>query len=119
MVGSAVCIVLLLIWAIWVSETEVSFGTHDFLFTALLILPFQAIGLCLLIPIALLLCDLSLPRPVYPMLLALIGALLGPVVILPVSDRLYFLDLTLPATCGALSALVWFAFNRDAIKRRS
>jgi hypothetical protein len=117
-VGSVVCAVLLLAWAIWGSDTEVSLGIHDYALAALLVLPFQAIGLCMLVPIALFLGDLSLPRLVYPMLLSVVGAALGTVVILPISDSPYFLELTLPATCGALSALVWFAFNRDAIKRR-
>jgi hypothetical protein len=96
-----------------------SLGLHDFAHAALLILPFQAVGLGLLVPIALLLCNLSLPRPAYPMLLAVVGAALGTVVVLPISDWPYLLELTLPATCGALSALVWLAFNRDAIKRRA
>lgn len=92
-------------------------GLRDFAFAALLILPFQAVGLGLLVPIALLVCDLSLPRPLYPILLAVIEAALGTVVVLPISDRPYLLELALSATCGALSALVWFAFNRDAIKQ--
>jgi hypothetical protein len=117
--GSVVCTILLLVWAIWGSDTEVSIGLHGFAFAALVILPFQAVGLALLVPIALLLCDLSLPRPVYPILLAVVGAALGTVVVLPISERPHFLELILPATCGAVSALVWFAFNRDAIKRQA
>ena len=117
--GSVVCTILLLVWGIWVSDTEVSIGLHDLAFAALLILPFQAVGLGLFVPIVLLLCDLELSRPIYPILLAVVGAALGMVVVLPFSERLYFLELTLPATCGAFSALVWFAFNRDAIKQRA
>ena len=118
-VGSVFCTVLLLAWVVWGSDAQGSLGLHDFAFGAFLILPFQAIGLGLLLPIALLLCNIPLPRPVYPMLLALVGAALGAVVVLPISGRPDFLELTLPAICGALSALVWFAFNRDAIKRRT
>ena len=118
-VGSVVCTIFLFIWAILGSDTEVSVGLHDLAFAALLILPFQAAGLVLLVPIALLLCDLSLPRPIYPVLLAAVGAALGTVVVLPISDRPYFVDFILSATCGASSALVWFVFNRDAIKRRA
>jgi hypothetical protein len=118
-VNGVVGIVLLLAWTIWGSDTEVRVGLHDFALATLFVLPFQAVGLALLVPIALLLCDLSLPKGVYPTLLAVVGAAVGMVVVLPISDRPHFLDFTLPATCGALSALVWFAFNQDAIKRRA
>jgi hypothetical protein len=118
-VGGVVDIFFLLAWTIWGSDTEVSVGLHDLTLAALFVLPFQAVGLVLLVPIALLLCDLSLPKPIYPTLLAVVGAALGIVVVLPITDRPHFLDFTLPATCGALSALVWFGFNQDAIKRRA
>lgn len=116
-VGSVISTTLLLLWTIWGTNTEVSLGFHDLAFAALLVLPFQAVGLGLFVPIALLLGDMSLQRPVYAALLAAVGAALGTVAVLPISDRIYLLELTLPAACGAISALVWFAFNRDAIKR--
>lgn len=118
-VGGFVSTVLLLVWANWGGDTGVGVGLHDLALAALFILPFQTAGLALLVPIALLLCGLSLPKPVYPMLLAFVGAALGTVVVLPISDRPQLLELTLPAICGASSALVWFAFNRDVIKRRA
>jgi hypothetical protein len=118
-VGSMVCTTLLLVWAISGSGTGAGVGLHDLVLAALFILPFEAVGLVLLVPIALLLCDLSLPRHVLPLLLAVVGAALGIVVVLPISDRPYLMELTLPATCGALSALVWFGFNRDANRRRT
>jgi hypothetical protein len=117
--GSLACTILLLVWAIWSSDTEVSLHLHDFALAALFVLPFEAVGLALLVPIALLLGGLSLPTPFYPLLLAVLGSALGTLVVLPISDRPYFLELTLPASCGALSALIWFAFNRDAINRRA
>jgi peptidoglycan/LPS O-acetylase OafA/YrhL len=116
--GGVVGIALLLAWTVWGSDTEVSVGLHDLALAALFVLPFQAAGLAILVPIALFLCDLPLPRPLYPALLAVVGAAFGIAVVLPISDRPHFLDFTLPATCGALSALVWFAFNQDAMKRR-
>ncbi len=118
-VGSAVSIVLLLIWALWMDDSGVSFRIHDFALAAGFVLPFQLVGFALLVPIALLLCNLPLPKSAYPALLATVGAALGITVVLPISDEPNFLDLTLLATCGALSALVWFAFNRDAIKRHT
>jgi hypothetical protein len=118
-VGSVVCTFLLLGWAIWGTDTEVTLGVRDFALAALFVAPFLAVGLGMLVPIALLLRDLPLPRLLYPLLLAAIGALLGAVVVLPISNQPYFLELSLPAACGALSALVWFAFNRDAIRRQA
>jgi len=118
-VGSVLCTALLLVWVISGSDTGAGVGLHDLVLAALFILPFEAVGLVLLVPIALLLCDLSLPRHVLPLLLAVVGAALGIVVVLPISDRPYLMEFTLPATCGALSALVWFAFNRDANRRRT
>jgi hypothetical protein len=118
-VGSAVCAILLLVWTIFPSDTEVRINLQDFAFTVLLILPFQVAGLCLFVPVALLLSDLSLPKPIYPILLVVVGAILGSVVVLPVSERPYFLDVTLAASCGALSAVIWLAFNRDVVKLRA
>jgi hypothetical protein len=114
--SSAVCMIIVLVAATWLSESSSSLAAHDFTLAALFVLPFQAVGFAMLVPTALLLSGLSLPRPVYPMLLALVGAALGTVLVLPFSDAPSLLDLTLPATCGALSALVWFAFNRNAIR---
>ena len=116
-VGSIICIFLLLVWASRASDAKASLSLHDVALAGLFVLPFQVVGLLLLVPIALLLCGLTLPRPAYPMLLAIVGAALGAVVVLPISDRPSLLELSLPAACGALSALVWFAFNRDAIQR--
>jgi len=118
-IGGGVGIALLLVWTIWGSDAEVSVGVHDLALAALFVLPFEAVGLALLVPIALLLGGLSLPTPFCPLLLAILGSALGTLVVLPISDRPYFLELTLPASCGALSALIWFAFNRDAINRRA
>lgn len=117
--GSAICTTLLLVWLTWGSDTEVGVGLNDVAIAAFVVLPFQGIGLGLLVPIALLVCDLSLPRPVYPVFLAIIGAMIGTIVVLPITERPYLLELTLPAACGTLSALVWFAFNRDAIRQRA
>jgi hypothetical protein len=115
-VGSVVCTIFLLIVALSGTDTEVSLGLHDLALAGLFVLPFQAVGLALLVPIALLLCGLSLPRPAYPILLAIVGAALGAAIVLPISDR-PLPGLGLPSACGALSGLIWFAFNRDAVKR--
>jgi len=116
--GAAVGIGLLLVWLIANTDTTTGFVLRDFALIALLVLPFQAVGLVLLVPIALLLCSLSFPKPVYPALVVLVGAALGVVVMLPISDGSNLLDFTLPATCGAISAIIWFLLNRDAIKQR-
>jgi hypothetical protein len=115
-VGSVVCTAFLLIWVNWGADAEVIFRLNDLLVAVLFILPLEAVGLALLVPVALLICHLSLPRKAYPVLIAVTGAVLG-IVLMPLSFEPYLLEFTLPATCGALSALVWFAFNQDAIKR--
>ena len=74
----------------------------------------------MLVPLALLLCRLSLPKASYPMSVAVVGAglgaALGTVVMFP---EVLLLRLIFPATCGALSGLAWLAFNRDAIQRQT
>lgn len=117
--GSLVCILLLVICAIWSSQTHESFGPGDFAMFALFVLPFEVIGFCLLVPIALFVCNLSFPRPVYPMLLAAVGAIIGVVVVLPIADDAPPLDFALPTACGMVSAMIWFACNQDAIKGRA
>lgn len=75
--GSVVSTMLLVIWIAWRTDTEAGLALNDLAFAALLVLPFQAVGLALLVPIALLLGDLALPRPVFPAILAAVGAALG------------------------------------------
>jgi hypothetical protein len=118
-VGAAACIGLLLVWLILNTDTTMGVGLRDLALIALFVLPFQVIGLALLVPSALLLCSLSFPKPVYPAVLVLVGAALGVVVTLPISDRPHPLEFILPAICGAMSAMIWFLLNRDTIKHRA
>jgi hypothetical protein len=118
--NTMICVVMLQVWI--ALETEgwpPSIRASDFAVFMFLLLPFEALGLVLLLPIALFVCDLSLPRLLYPTLLMVAGGALGVVVVLPTSERPFGPDLVLPATCGATSALIWIALNRDAIKART
>jgi hypothetical protein len=76
---------------------------------------FEAIGLVLFVPIALFLSD-RLPRDRFLPVILLIGAAIGAVVSLPISQP-NLRDLTLPMLCGAASALVWFVINRRQLGR--
>lgn len=119
-VGSLVCILLLLAWTKVAAGTRVAIGFPETALASLFILPFEAIGLALLLPIGLGLRNMLLPRRVKWLLLVIIGAMLGIVVVLPIIDfnnMPALLELALPAACGALSAGVWFAFNRDLARR--
>lgn len=118
-VGSVICASLLLIWGIWSADAKAPLSPYDIAFVTLLVMPYQAVGVGLLAPMALLLCDLELPRPMYPIILGVIGSVLGLIVTLPITDRPDLPEFILPATCGALSALVWLAFNRNAITGRA
>jgi hypothetical protein len=116
--GTVVCTVFLLVWVNWGAGAEASFRLNDVEVAALFILPLEAVGLAMLVPVALLICHLSLPRKAYPILITVTGAMLGMMMMMPLSDTPYLLEFALPVTCGALSGLVWFAFNLDAIKQR-
>ena len=117
-VGSALCIILLLALVFWTGDAGLSLRLHDLELVALFVVLFQAAGLALFVPTALLLVRSSIQGPKYLILLALLGAVLGIVVMLPImSAGRRLIDLSLPAGCGALSALVWFAFNQNANTR--
>lgn len=95
--------VALLVWTVWGRDVGGDFGLGGLAFLALLVFPFQIVGLALLLLVALLLCGMSLPRPAYGVLLPIVGALLGIAVVLPISERAPLLDFALPAACGAIS----------------
>lgn len=117
--GEAVGIGLLLVWLVLNNGTIMGLNLRELALVAIFVLPFQAVGMALLVPIALLICSLSFPKPAYPPLLVLVGAALGVVVTLPISDRPHLLEFTLPAICGAMSAMIWFLLNQDIIKQRA
>ena len=114
-IGSIVCATLLLLWT-WTTEIEASARLPDAALAFLFMLPFQAVGLILLLPLALALGNRTLRVRFYPVLLALIGSVLGVVVVLPIMDAPSFLEIALAATCGAVSAIVWFVINLDVAR---
>jgi hypothetical protein len=84
------------------------------------IIVFEGLGLMLLVPIALALGLLShsIVKPAYPLLVGVLGSAIGVILVLPISvGAPTFPDILLPVTCGAISALIWLAFNRDVVRR--
>lgn len=79
------------------------------------ILLFEAVGVALLLPLGLALLRRPLPTLLYPFLLAIAGSAIGALLMVPISIGGVGLP-TLPMACGALSALVWLAFNRAPIR---
>ena len=118
-VGNVVCTILLLVWTVPGSDAAVSVGLRDLAFAGLVILPFQAVGLGVLFQSPCLYVTCRFQGRLIRCFWRSWERRCGTVVVLPISESPYFLELTLPATCGALSALVSFAFNRDAIKQRA
>ncbi|URD60708.1 hypothetical protein M8312_13160 [Sphingomonas sp. KRR8] len=117
--GTVLGTVALLVWTMWGRDVGGDFRLDGLAVLVLFVFPFQIVGLALLLPVALLLCDMALPRPLYGVLLPMVGALLGVAVVLPIVDRAPLLDSALPAACGAMSSIAWLAFNRDAIRRKA
>jgi uncharacterized membrane protein YjfL (UPF0719 family) len=87
----------------------------EFWYVAFFSLLFEAIGFVLFLPLALFLSNLMLRRLELPWALALIGCLIGVVVVLPISDKPSLCELAVPAFCGAATALVWFVINRRSL----
>jgi hypothetical protein len=114
--GTIICAALFLIWGAYTFDGASSIKSNDVVLAILFVAPFEAMGLILLLPIALALCHLAFPRPIVLVFLAALGSILGVVVLWPMSDRPGSFEL-LPAACGALSALAWIAFNQDALRR--
>jgi hypothetical protein len=116
--GTMVCSVLLIIFPyIGPDKPEGVFHWYDFIMVTLVIALFEAVGLVLLLPVALLLCDVLMPRFLRLSLITATGSILGIIVILPITDGPIAIDLVLPAFCGAASALIWYALNSDATAR--
>jgi len=116
LVGSAVCIALLFVQAVPMVTRPVDL--FDLKLAGLIVVPFEAIGLIMLLPIALALRHRSLSHRFYLVLLAGIGAAISIVVVMPIAEGIpSSTNLLLAMTCGAASALVWFVFNRDAAPR--
>jgi hypothetical protein len=116
-VGSILCSALLLFWMVAGSDTGATIRLSDAAFAALLVLPSEAIGLIILLPIALALCSRSVPQAALALLLAIVGSCIGAALAMPISDAPSLQDFALPAACGSISALVWFALNRDVTRR--
>lgn len=114
--GTIVCAAIFIVWALAATESQANVTLRDIFFATYFIMPFEALGLLLLLPIALVIGD-RLPWPLSVLLLVLIGALLGVALVLPISEAPTLLDFALPATCGAVSALIWFLVNRDVGRR--
>jgi hypothetical protein len=108
--------VLLLVWTTVAADTETPFRLSDAALFSLFILPFEAIGLIILLPIALVICDRSGSRLLCSVLLVIVGSAIGVGVVLPITSTTTVLELSLPAACGAANALIWFAINRDAVR---
>lgn len=113
-VASIVCTALLLALVFASEGATPTFS--DLKLAALMVLPFEALGLILLLPIALALRSQSLPRDVYAALVVLIGPAIGVAIVLPLSDGSPIQAFTLPAAFGAVSASIWLALNREAIR---
>lgn len=111
LIGGIFCTTFLygLLW--WAGSAVGTFRLHDFAIIGLVVALFEAVGLSLLIPIALLVGRLSLPSAAYPIIIILAGTMLGTALMLPLSDP-PFQDAELFATCGGVSAAIWFLFNR-------
>mgnify|MGYP007100029306 FL=1 len=114
--SSIVCTVLLLVWTTVAADTETPLRLSDAALASLFILPFEAIGLIILLPIALVICDRSGSRLLCSVLLVIVGSAIGVGVVLPIASTTTVLELSLPAACGAANALIWFAINRDAVR---
>jgi NAD/NADP transhydrogenase beta subunit len=114
LVGGTVCTVILLLIVMGSEAARPTFA--DLKLAALLVLPFEALGLILLVPIALALRNQSLPRWMLATLVVLIGSALGVVIVLPISDGTPIQAFSLPATLGAASAAIWFALNREVMR---
>jgi len=116
MVGSFACAALLILFIITMADTPQSLRLEDLWVTVALILPFEALGLILLLPIALFVCKQSLPFALTAAAVTLVGAGIGPAIGLPLSNAPMHQDLALPATFGALSAAIWLSLNGDAVQ---
>jgi hypothetical protein len=98
-------------------KPEGIFHWSFFVMTALLVAPFEASGLVLFLPIALLLCDIPMPRFLRIILITVTGSILGTIVTLPITDGPITIHLVLSAFCGAASSVIWYALNSDAVTR--
>jgi hypothetical protein len=119
MVASAACTALLFVWTMPGVNTGAKLTPHDLALGYSFILPFAAVGMILLLPIALALRDLSLSGRVYPLVVTAVGAVLGIALVLPISDDARLSDFFLAGACGAVSATAWLAFNRGSGNRPS
>lgn len=78
---------------------------------------FEALGLVLLVPLASVIFKWSPSKLLRPFLFAVVGSVIGVVLILPISvARPTFPEILLPLACGAVSALIWLAFNREPFR---
>lgn len=115
--GTVVCAAFFLIWVAVTIDGTWHPTSRDIVDATVIIFPFEAVGLILLVPIAFLLFRSNLRPPLQVVLLIAVGSAVGALVAGPLFSGLSLLQFSLPATCGALSALVWTALNRDLIRR--
>jgi hypothetical protein len=118
LVATAICTALVFAWVLPTLNTGPALTFSDVAMGYFIMLPFAVVGMILLLPIALALRSLALPEWIHPLLIIVVGAALGIVVVFPIGNGPPLQDFTLATACGAASALVWLAFNRDRANRR-
>jgi hypothetical protein len=109
--GTLAC-VFLLVASVAITQAATSLTFRDIELAFLFIAPFEAAGLLLLLPIALVIGDTPLPRTAAIAIVTAVGSLIGVALALPIGERGLSLDFALPAVCGGVSAIIWMATNR-------
>jgi hypothetical protein len=115
-VGSVACAAPLILFLAEMAGSPPSLRLEDAWWTLLVILPFEALGLMLLLPIGLLVSKQPLSHLLAVCTVILVGAGIGIAVALPVSNAPMHQDFALSAMFGAVSAAIWLRINRDLLE---